>query len=114
MKQHDAPEALHYINPPHVLESRAYGYKAVYRHEMTEEKHVEMLKEVKKLNGMVVISGYGNQIYNQTLSEWTSIKRIASAGGGKAGTLPREEVLWLSPTCSRAHVGEKAEAGFDF
>jgi DNA adenine methylase len=114
MKQHDAPDALHYIDPPYVSESRAYGYKAVYRHEMTDEQHVAMLDEVKKLKGMVIISGYENQIYNQALSDWTSIKRIASAGGGKDGALPREEVLWLSPTCSRALVRQKAQAGFDF
>jgi DNA adenine methylase len=114
MKQHDAPDALHYIDPPYVSESRAYGYKAVYRHEMTDEQHVGMLDEIKKLKGMVIISGYSNEIYNQALSEWTSIKRMASAGGGKEGSLPREEMLWLSPAASRALKCQKAQTGFDF
>jgi DNA adenine methylase len=72
------------------------------------------LDNVKKLKGMVVISGYENQIYNQALSEWTSIKRMSSAGGGKDGALPREEVLWVSPACSRSLVHQKTQAGFDF
>lgn len=81
---------------------------------MTDEQHVGMLDEIKKLKGMVVISGYSNEIYNQALSEWASIKRTASAGGGKDGALPREEVLWLSPAYSRALVRQKTQAGFDF
>jgi DNA adenine methylase len=114
MKQHDAPDALHYIDPPYVSQARAYGYKSVYRHEMTDEQHVAMLDEIQKLKGMVVISGYSNEIYNQALSEWASIKRMSSAGGGKEGTLPREEVLWLSPAASRALKCQKLQTGFDF
>ncbi len=114
MKQHDAPDALHYIDPPYVSESRAYGYKAVYRHEMTDDQHVAMLDEVKKLNGMVIISGYKNQLYDQALNDWTAIQCEASAGGGKDGALPREEVLWLSPACSHALVRQKTQTGFDF
>ena len=56
------PSPLHYIDPSYVSESRAYGYKAVYRHEMTDEQHVAMLDEVKKLKGRVIISGYENEI----------------------------------------------------
>lgn len=114
MKQHDAPDALHYIDPPYVSEARSYGYKSVYNHEMTDEQHITMLSEVKTLKGMVIISGYDNQIYTQSLSDWTTVKRQASAGGGKDGALAREEVLWINPVCMRSLNCVKAQTDFNF
>lgn len=114
MKQHDAPDALHYIDPPYVADSRSEDYKAVYRHEMTDAQHLEMLDVAKRLNGMVVISGYSNDLYNSELRDWKKVISSASAGGGKNGKLPREEVLWLSPKCTESFDRQKAQVGFDF
>lgn len=68
-------------------------YSGVYRHEMTDEQHAELLDALKGLEGMVVLSGYPNELYDGRLAGWARIERAALADGAQ----DRVEVLWISP-----------------
>lgn len=92
MRHHDSPKTLHYVDPPYVLSTRT-DEKHDYQFEMTDDDHRELLRELKELKGMVVLSGYQNAIYGEMLSDWTLIEKNAHADGAR----DRVECLWLSP-----------------
>ncbi|MBR0568381.1 DNA adenine methylase [Azoarcus sp. L1K30] len=98
LRAHDAPETLHYIDPPYLFETRVleHGKNGYYRHEMTDADHLELLKAVVSLRGMVVISGYPNEMYDQALDGWHRVSTVARISAGR-GTSIRTEVLWISP-----------------
>ncbi|MDR2219751.1 MAG: DNA adenine methylase [Methylobacillus sp.] len=99
MRQHDSPETLHYADPPYVPETRDAG--ADYRHELTSDEHVDLLSALDDLSGMVILSGYRCQIYDDRLSHWRRVDRQAFADGAS----PRIESLWLNPACCVALDG---------
>lgn len=105
LKDHDTPTTLHYVDPPYVHDTRYVGvkYGSFYRYEMDDLQHIELLKTLLKLEGMVVLSGYENDMYNDYLKGWTkrSIQaRIASHRG--AGL--RTECLWISPNAQHTDL----------
>lgn len=98
MQRHDAPDALHFVDPPYLHETRARANRrpdngGVYRHEMTEDHHAELLAMLPRLTGMVVLCGYPSQMYDDALPDWRRVERRAMADGA----LVRTEVLWLNP-----------------
>jgi DNA adenine methylase len=102
MAQHDAPETLHYVDPPYLPDTRSPANKydlkyRMYRHELDRGGHVALLAALRSLNGMVVISGYPSELYDSTLKEWRRVETRAYADGAR----PRTEVLWLSPRCAQ-------------
>jgi DNA adenine methylase len=102
MAAHDASETLHYVDPPYVFSTRDAGRD--YSHEMSDGDHDDLLVFLRGLRGMVVLSGYPNEIYDAALSDWRRVSRLALADGARE----RTEVLWLNPAASRAL--EKATA----
>jgi DNA adenine methylase len=96
MHQHDTPETLHYVDPPYLPETRSYDGGRYYRHEMTVADHEELLGALVGLEGMVVLSGYDSDLYNQALTGWQSI-RLQTSGSSRFGSTPRTECLWLNP-----------------
>ncbi|MDR2924604.1 MAG: hypothetical protein LBU76_01400, partial [Azoarcus sp.] len=51
----DAPDALFFVDPPYVASTRDKGSK--YRHEMTDEQHVELLTLLRGIKGMAMVAG---------------------------------------------------------
>ncbi|MFC0268537.1 DNA adenine methylase [Kushneria aurantia] len=96
MLQHDSKETLHYIDPPYLPETRSQGSSRYYRHEMTVEDHEELLEAVRRLGGMVVMSGYDSVLYNNRLSGWTQFS-LPTSGSSRMGSVSRTECLWVSP-----------------
>lgn len=93
MDQHDAPETLHYLDPPYLERTRKrYG---AYRFEMTDAEHKAMLDHANGLKGKVLISAYEDRLYDVELGErgWFKVTRAAVADGAQK----RLEVLWLNP-----------------
>lgn len=96
MLHHDSPDALHYVDPPYVPETRHAGDKSVaYKHEMTPEDHLVLAQMLSSLKGNVVVSGYRCDLYDGLFDGWHRVDRAALADGAKA----RVESLWLSPGC---------------
>lgn len=107
MEQHDSFNTLHFVDPPYMHETRVLqggmsnargGY---YRHEMTDDDHADLLQALLRLDGMVVVSGYETDLYNDTLSGWQTRRTKARISAGR-GTAIRTEVLWLNPACADA------------
>ena len=90
MAAHDAPETLHYVDPPYLAATRDAG--SDYRHEMTDDCHVDLLSFLRTLRGHVVISGYPDDRYDAALSGWRRVEREALADGARK----RTEVLWMN------------------
>lgn len=111
MIQHDGPETLHFVDPPYVFETRdrRARTKGCYRHEMDDAQHHELLEVLKSLKGMVVLSGYYTEIYNQQLEGWTRHETESRISAGR-GTRLRTECAWVNPACSsllELEVGQK-------
>jgi DNA adenine methylase len=103
MAQHDGADTLHYVDPPYLPQTRSPANKydlkhRMYRHEMTAGDHAELLLDLRKLAGMVVLSGYPSELYDTMLADWRRLTRQAYADGARK----RTEVLWLNPACAAA------------
>lgn len=96
MRQHDRLRALHYVDPPYMTSTRQKGHRLVYRHEMDESEHEELLATIQTLDGFVVLSGYDCEIYRDLLPGWSMAQKEVSASG-RRGSVTRKECLWLSP-----------------
>lgn len=88
------PEVLIYADPPYPLSTR---YQRQYKHEMTDQDHVELLEALDKHPGPVLLSGYACELYDGRLRHWTQKTILAFAEGGRE----REEVLWLNPVAAK-------------
>lgn len=90
MQAHDSPDAVHYVDPPYLPETRDKGRD--YRHEMTRNDHIELLECLRSLRGAVVLSGYASPLYDEALHDWRRLE--VSALADRAGK--RTEVIWCS------------------
>lgn len=98
IQRHDAPDTLLYVDPPYPLTTRGSvnGVRQKYRHEMAEADHIELAKILHGLQGMVVLSGYPCELYDEILyPDWQRHERSTMADGGN----PRTEVVWLNQAC---------------
>ncbi len=93
MQLYDSDQALFYLDPPYVSETRGRWASASYRHEMSDEDHIEFLAAVRDLRGHVVISGYRHPIYDEGLADWQRVDREARVNGAGSAV----ESLWLAP-----------------
>lgn len=109
MFQHDTEASLHFVDPPYVHSTRhMVNTKRCYRHEMSDQEHIDLIEALKKLKGYVVLCGYDNHLYSEHLSSWEkhSIKSRISAG---RGTALRLENVWLNPACSLALEAQRVQ-----
>lgn len=95
MESHDGPETLHYVDPPYVFETRG-DIRHGYKHEMTDEQHIELADFLKRLKGKIIISGYASKLYSEIYEGWQCISRKSMADGARE----RTELIWLSPNMS--------------
>lgn len=100
---HDGVDTLHYVDPPYVHSTRVRGAGngRYYRHELNDEDHVELIECLARAQGMVALSGYSSEIYQDLLSGWTMNSVNARISAGRGGAL-RQECLWLNPSCMAA------------
>lgn len=102
--RYDSPQTLFYADPPYIPETRSSA--ATYAHEMTAPDHEALLTKLRKVQGMVAISGYPSNLYRDTLHDWslfTREHRVFSTGSAKtAGRNKRVEALWLNPAAAEA------------
>lgn len=109
MKQHDSATTLHFVDPPYVHSTRVMtGNRRTYKHELGDDDHQLLLDTLLELDGYVVLSGYGSQLYSDALPGWechTTKSRI-SAGRGSA---IRDEMVWINPACAMALQQQAAQ-----
>jgi DNA adenine methylase len=89
---HDSEETLYYVDPPYVKATRARPSRDMYEHEMSNAQHEELLRVLtSQVHGMVVLSGYDCDLYNDYLGDWKKVEIKTFADGAQE----RVEVLWL-------------------
>lgn len=111
--QHDSPDTLHFVDPPYVHGARVLRNSAdkYYRHELTDEGHADLIQVLDGLQGMVVLSGYDNPLYEDLLGEWYR-HETASRMAAHRGTGLRTECVWLNEACyQRLHAQHGLFAG---
>lgn len=90
IKRYNRADCLIYCDPPYLLNTRT---KRHYAFEMTEEEHESLLKTLNKHKGFAMVSGYDSDMYNDILSNWTKITKVATTEAASK----KQEVLWLNP-----------------
>jgi DNA adenine methylase len=98
IKRFDAGDALIYLDPPYLPETRSKAGRAgtgyvAYSAEMNAAEHAELLGTLCKIEGMAVLSGYPSALYDESLPDWRRVETKAHADGAR----PRTEVLWINP-----------------
>jgi DNA adenine methylase len=88
-RHHFVGKELLYVDPPYLPETRRRD--RVYRHEYDTNGHRQLLELLLSLPCMVMISGYGNTLYDELLTGWN--KRTYNA---KTHVEVREETLWFN------------------
>ena len=97
IQAYDAADTLFYVDPPYLWETRSKNAKyAGYSHEMTNEDHENLLNQLRKTKGKVVLSGYDSPLYNDMLSDWQKVSKHTYTIGGRK----RTEMLWIKPDAS--------------
>lgn len=82
MRAHDADTTLYYIDPPYVPDTRVQSNR-YYAHEMTIEGHEQLLAVSKTMTGMVMISGYDTEVYNDMLTGWVKRRKPHASARGE-------------------------------
>ena len=97
-------DELVYADPPYLRSTRRSAGK-LYRHELEDADHVQLLEVLKGLPCMVMVSGYRSQIYDSLLAGWRLVSFTA-----KTHVDLREECVWLNFEATRrlhdgSHLG---------
>lgn len=89
IKRYNRPYVFIYCDPPYLLSTRS---NRIYKCEMTDNDHIELLQALLEHTGPVMISGYINEIYSEMLKGWSVQTNISNCEMGKSAT----EVIWMN------------------
>lgn len=89
IKRYDTADVFMYVDPPYLHGTRK---NYLYRHEMEDGEHIELLKLLAVHPGKVLLSGYENDLYNNMLTGWKKVQKKTQAEAG----IPRVETLWMN------------------
>ena len=103
-KNYDSKNTLFYCDPPYYSPLRTTNN--VYKNEMTQEDHMQLLEIINECEGKVIISGYENELYCNSLKNW-KVDRLQVVKHSKGMTKntkekvkPRvDEIIWIKPNC---------------
>ena len=91
IRRFDSTRTLFYCDPPYPKSTRDKGND--YRFEMSDDEHRELAGELRRAQGLIVVSGYACALYDEELfADWHRESRAGFADRAK----PRTEVLWLN------------------
>lgn len=89
VKRYYTKDVFMYVDPPYLLSTRK---KYLYRHEMKDADHIELLRLLQEHPGKILLSGYDNELYNKMLQGWNKVSAKSQAERG----IPRIETLWMN------------------
>lgn len=94
LRKYDRPGVVVYADPPYYPGTREMG---LYRHEMTEQDHEELLDCLLEFKGKVILSGYSCPRYLERLKDWSvrtvELPNAMQKSGQKDG---RVEHFWAN------------------
>ena len=97
MLQHDTPQTLFYVDPPYPHSTRNMNLgNAAYAHELTDSDHRALAKCLRSLRGIVMLSGYRCDLYDELWGDWECRKKDHFADGARR----RVECLWVNAAAS--------------
>ena len=105
IRRHNGRNVLIYTDPPYLKNTRSMHGDAYYHDEMTEADHEELLRALMAHTGMVILSGYDSDMYNDYLQGWhkETICTIAERAA------KRTECLWINHTAAEGLREGRAE-----
>ncbi len=89
MDRYDTADVFMYVDPPYLHGTRK---NYLYKHEMEDREHEELLKVLAGHPGRILLSGYENEMYNDYLNGWIKAYKRTTAENG----LPRTEMIWMN------------------
>ena len=92
IERYNTPDALIYIDPPYVRSSRKSG--ALYRFEMDDRQHVQLLEIITKSRAKIILSGYQNELYDRYLKDWKTDSTMSQT----TSTEMALETIWMNYT----------------
>jgi len=90
IRNHDAPDALFFLDPPYVASTRDKG--SIYRADMDDAGHEALAEQVHGLAGAAVVCGYPSALYDRLYAGWTRHTKPTRTHGNA-----RQECLWVKP-----------------
>lgn len=96
LRRFDGPETLFYVDPPYLFSTR-YSNEKRYRHELSDGQHIQLAESLHHLEGMVILSGYVSELYNDLFSTWRRMSKETKTNGNNEAT----EYLWINPLADR-------------
>lgn len=89
ISRYDTEDVFMYIDPPYLHGTRK---NYLYKYEMEDCEHEELLRALVSHPGKILVSGYDNEMYDDYLSDWNKVQKNTTAENG----LPRVETLWMN------------------
>ncbi len=89
IKRYDTQDVFIYADPPYLHGTRK---NYLYKYEMSDKEHKELLQILVAHPGKVLLSGYDNNLYNNMLVGWKKVQKKTRAENG----LARTETLWMN------------------
>lgn len=89
IERYNDEQTLLYLDPPYLQSTRR---RDMYKCEMTEKQHIELLELVKKSKSKICLSAYDNELYNNYLKNWFTAEKKTTAQMG----LSRTEKLYMN------------------
>lgn len=104
IEQQDSPDTLFYVDPPYPLSTRtSVRWRSesdagrAYVANLTDDEHRQLAGLLHSIAGMVVLSGYPCELYDDELyPDWQRSTKRAMAEGARV----RTEVLWINPAAA--------------
>ena len=90
------PDTLFYVDPPYAKDTRRDSH---YERDMDDDDHRELaklLREIDRDGGLVVLSGYHNELYDDLYAGWQRIDKDCYTNLPVHGKTKRTESLWVS------------------
>lgn len=105
--QYNNERTFLYLDPPYILDTRRSGG---YKHEMTNDDHRRLVDMIRDFKGMVMLSGYRHEIYDDGLPGWkrfefnvscyaagrTRLTGLLGDGATDDDTHRRTECIWVN------------------
>lgn len=87
---------LVYADPPYLPDTRV-SKKTYKEDEMSIDDHIELLNNLIKFKGKVIISGYESTLYKKTLAEWNMKSKKVASNASQQKTKPtKTECIWIN------------------
>ncbi len=90
IREFNHENVLMYLDPPYIMSTR--GGRKQYRHEMSDQDHLDLLETITGSKAKIMISGYDCELYDFYLGDWNKAKIAARTQSNKH----RTETLWMN------------------